>query len=100
MLISCADLGLSRHSQMAVWLGRVKPLPEPQRSERRWFFTKAQEGQMETYDAHKQTTDVRQGSRRLDNFWVLIVSIAVVIAAFAIIYLFFYVTTPPSVITP
>jgi hypothetical protein len=55
---------------------------------------------METYDARKQTTEVRQGSRRLDNFWVLIVSIAVVIAAFAIIYLFFYVTTPPSVITP
>ena len=55
---------------------------------------------METFEAHKQTIDVRQGSRRLDNFWVLIVSIAVVIAAFAIIYLFFYITTPPIVIAP
>ena len=37
---------------------------------------------METYDAHKSTTEVRQASRRLDNFWVLIISGLGIIAIF------------------
>ena len=49
---------------------------------------------MQTYDPHKSTTEVRQASRRLDNFWVLIISTLVVIAVFAAIYLAFFVTTP------
>src|SRR6185437_2369518 len=58
------------------------------------------EGQMETYDSHKTTTEVRQGSRTLDNFWVLVISMVAVIAIFAIIYFVFFATTPPSAISP
>jgi flagellar basal body-associated protein FliL len=49
---------------------------------------------MQTYDPHKSTTEVRQASRTLDNFWVLIISTLVVIAVFAAIYLAFFATTP------
>ena len=55
---------------------------------------------METYDAHKTTTEVRQANRTLDNFWVLIVSGLGIIAIFAIIFLVFFVNTPPSAISP
>jgi len=41
---------------------------------------------METYDAHKSTSEVRQGSRRMTNFRVLILSVIGIIAAFGIIY--------------
>jgi hypothetical protein len=41
---------------------------------------------METYDAHKTTPEVRQGSRRLMNFRVLILSLVGIIAAFGILY--------------
>ena len=55
----------------------------------------------DTYDAHKSTTEVRQGSRTLDNF----------LGAdhfgdrrggdlYAIIFLVFFVNTPPSAISP
>lgn len=49
---------------------------------------------MRTYDAHKSTTEVRQGSRRLMNFRVLIWSVLGIILAFALIYLVFYVLAP------
>lgn len=52
---------------------------------------------METYDAHKTTTEVRQGSRTLDNFWVLVISGIAIIAVFAIIY---FATAPAGVISP
>jgi len=58
------------------------------------------EGQMETYDSHKTTTEVRQGSRTLDNFWVLVISTIAVIAIFAIIFFIFFANTPPSAISP
>ena len=51
---------------------------------------------MKTYDAHKTTEEVRQGTKTLDNFWVLIISTVVVVALFAIIFLVFFVNTPPS----
>ena len=51
---------------------------------------------METYDAHKTTTEVRQGSRNLDNFWVLVISGIAIIAVFAIIY---FVTAPAGVVS-
>ncbi len=54
----------------------------------------------DTYDAHKTTTEVRQGSQTLDNFWVLIISGIGVVAIFAIIFLVFFVNTPPSAMTP
>jgi hypothetical protein len=57
-------------------------------------------GKMETYDAHKTATEARQASPRLDNFWVLIISTAVVVAVFAIIFLVFTGNTPPSVPNP
>ena len=41
---------------------------------------------METYDTHKTTPEVRQGSRRLMNFRVLILSLIGIIAVFGILY--------------
>lgn len=49
---------------------------------------------METYDPHKSTTELRQGSRRLDNFWVLVISFLVLVALFGVIYFVFFATTP------
>lgn len=49
---------------------------------------------MEVYDPHKSTTEVRQASRNLGNFWVLIVSLLAVIALFAIVYLVFFAGAP------
>lgn len=50
---------------------------------------------MQTYDSHKSTIEVRQGSRRLLNFRVLIWSLFAVILAFGLIYLFFAFASPP-----
>ena len=49
-----------------------------------------------TYDPHKSTTEVRQGSRTLDNMWVLVISTVLIVALFAIVYLVFFATTPPT----
>ncbi len=54
----------------------------------------------DTYDAHKTTTEVRQASRTLDNFWVLIISGVVIVAIFAILFLVFAAGTPPTAISP
>jgi flagellar basal body-associated protein FliL len=61
---------------------------------------KPQEGQVDTYDAHKTTTEVRQASRTLDNLWVLIISVLAIVAIFGAIYLVFFFNTPPSAISP
>ena len=53
---------------------------------------------MKVYDPHKSTTEVRQASSRLGNFWVLIVSTALVVALFAIIFLVFAANTPANTI--
>jgi hypothetical protein len=53
---------------------------------------------MKVYDPHKTTTEVRQASPRLGNFWVLIVSTALVVALFAIIFLVFSANTPANTI--
>lgn len=53
---------------------------------------------METYDAHKSTTEVRQASHTHKNLWVLLISTAVVIAAFALIYLVFLAQTPATAV--
>jgi hypothetical protein len=55
---------------------------------------------MEVYDAHKTDVEARQASRRLGNFWVLIISTVAVAALFAIIFLVFSVNTPPAAISP
>jgi hypothetical protein len=52
---------------------------------------------METYDAHKSTTEVRQGNRRLMNFRVLIWSLLGIILAFGVVYVVFFVMAPPAV---
>jgi hypothetical protein len=56
---------------------------------------------MQTYDAHKSTTEARQGSRRRLNLRVLIWSTMAVIIAFALVYLFFFVfnSPPPNTTT-
>jgi hypothetical protein len=51
---------------------------------------------MEVYDPHKTTTEIRQASPRLGNFWVLIVSTVLVVALFAILFIVFSVNTPPT----
>lgn len=50
---------------------------------------------MKTYDAHKSTTEVRQGSKRLMNFRVLIWSMLGIIVAFGLVYLVFAGMAPP-----
>lgn len=51
---------------------------------------------MKTYDAHKSTSEVRQGNSRLMNFRVLIWSVLGIIVAFGLVYLFFfYAQSPP-----
>ncbi len=44
---------------------------------------------METYDAHKSTTEVRQGNRRQMNLRVLIISTVILVLAFAAVWIFF-----------
>ena len=53
---------------------------------------------MEVYDPHKSTTEVRQANHRLGNFWVLIVSMALVVGLFAVIFLVFFANTPPTAV--
>ena len=54
---------------------------------------------MEVYDPQKSTTEVRQANNRLGNFWVLIVSVALVVALFAIVFIVFSTTqTPPTAV--
>jgi hypothetical protein len=50
---------------------------------------------MRTYDAHKSTTEVRQGNSRHMNLRVLVISTAIVVVAFALIFFFFF-ANPPS----
>jgi len=44
---------------------------------------------METYDPHKNTTEVRGANRRTDNFRVLIIGVVAIVILFALIYFFF-----------
>ncbi len=52
----------------------------------------------ETYDAHKSTTEVRQGNRRQMTMRVLIISVILVVLAFAAIYVFFLMSTPATTV--
>jgi heme/copper-type cytochrome/quinol oxidase subunit 3 len=54
----------------------------------------------DTYDAHKSATEVRQGSRTLDNFWVLLISLGSIVVIFAVIFAIYLAATPPAVVTP
>ena len=54
---------------------------------------------METYDAKKTTTEVRQGSRRLTNFRVLLFSGIAVIVAFIVIFVVFQLMAPGNAVT-
>ncbi len=51
-----------------------------------------------TYDPHKTTTEVRQGSRRHMNLRVLVWSMLIVVILFAVIY-FFFLGQPSTVTT-
>lgn len=44
----------------------------------------------ETYDPHKTDTEIRQGSKRKMNLRVLVFSVALIVLAFAVIYVVFY----------
>jgi flagellar basal body-associated protein FliL len=54
----------------------------------------------ETYDAHKSTTEVRQGNRRQMNLRVLIISVILIVVAFAAIYVFFLGSPPSNTVSP
>lgn len=47
---------------------------------------------MQTYDPHKNTTEVRQGSPRRMNLRVLIISMIGIIVLFAVVYLIYTMT--------
>lgn len=49
---------------------------------------------MQTYDPHKSTVEVRQGDRRQNTKWVLIISTVVAIILLALIYWWFAVYNP------
>ncbi|HEY0920317.1 hypothetical protein [Devosia sp.] len=51
---------------------------------------------MQTYDAKKSTTEVRQGSRRMMNTRVLVISTVLVVAIFALIYLVYFLQPNPT----
>jgi hypothetical protein len=44
---------------------------------------------MQTYDANKKTTEVRQGDRRRMTLRVLVIATLAVVVAFALIWVFF-----------
>lgn len=52
----------------------------------------------QTYDPHKSTTEVRQGSRRMMNTRVLIISMSAIVILFLAIYFLFFANTPPTAI--
>ena len=41
---------------------------------------------METYDPHKNTTEVRGANRRTDNFRVLIIGVVAIVILFGLVY--------------
>ncbi|UXN75265.1 hypothetical protein N8D56_10755 [Devosia sp. A8/3-2] len=49
---------------------------------------------METYDPHKNTTEVRQASPRKMNLRVLVISLIGIIVLFAILYMVFTMSQP------
>lgn len=49
---------------------------------------------METYDPHKNNTEVRQASPRKMNSRVLVISLLGVVIAFAVLLLIFNLTQP------
>jgi hypothetical protein len=53
---------------------------------------------MQTYDAHKSTTEVRQGNKRKMNTRVLLFSLVGVVIAFALIFLVFSMLPQGNVI--
>ena len=50
----------------------------------------------QTYDPHKNTTEARQGDRRMMNSRVLIISMSAVVILFLAIYFLFFANTPPT----
>ncbi|WDR05045.1 hypothetical protein PSQ90_12175 [Devosia rhodophyticola] len=49
---------------------------------------------MKTYDPHKSTNDVRQGNRRKANMRVLVISTALIVLAFIVLYVIYTMTQP------
>lgn len=49
---------------------------------------------METYDPHKNKTEVRQASPRRMNLRVLVTSLSLIVVAFAVIYLIYSLMQP------
>jgi uncharacterized membrane protein len=45
---------------------------------------------METFDPHKNTTEVRGANRRTDNFRVLVIGLVAIVVLFGLVYFFFF----------
>jgi flagellar biosynthesis/type III secretory pathway M-ring protein FliF/YscJ len=52
---------------------------------------------METYDPQKNTTELRQGSRRTENLRALYIGLALIVVAFIVIYFVFF--NQPTTVT-
>lgn len=55
---------------------------------------------MDVYDAHKTDVEARQGSRRLGNFRVLIISMVLIVVVFTIVFAVFFLNTPAVPTSP
>ena len=53
---------------------------------------------METYDADKTTTEVRQGNKRRMNLRVLAISLIGIVVLFAILFIVSTMNTPPTAV--
>ncbi|MFC3703450.1 hypothetical protein ACFOOL_01615 [Devosia honganensis] len=51
---------------------------------------------METYDPHKNTTELRQGNPRKMNMRVLVVSLIGIVILFLLLYIAFFMMQPAS----
>ncbi|HVW91328.1 MAG TPA: hypothetical protein VHB74_01835 [Devosia sp.] len=49
---------------------------------------------MQTYDPHKSTVEVRQGDRRSNTTWILVVSTIVAVVVLALVFWWFAVYNP------
>lgn len=55
------------------------------------------EPEMRTYDPHKNTTETRQGDRKVWTARVLVIATVAVVVLFALIWWIFAMQTPPGV---
>lgn len=68
--------------------------PEPRGQAYVCLWSANRRASLETYDPHKNTTEVRQASPRKMNLRVLVISLIGIIVLFAILYMVFTMSQP------